>query len=470
MADQKSFPKFSENAIRYAWRQLAQRVGLAPIIPDGNGFESLDLEVNYGLPRKQRTDRPRVNVIPARPGAWESLLDLQKGDILYLPAERVFSWRAAPPFFQQLPVIMWGEGYEDGQMPFAADNGGGEVIVYADIISSTLFMLTRWEELVVPERDLHERFPASASLAYKQGFLDRPVVDEYAFILRSYIQRIFPGWQPSRRKYQLILSHDIDSIRSFRNHISGIKSIAGDLIKRRDFRQGLLRAGNIVKDSISPEQAANYQGISKLAQVSLENGLSGTFFFLAGSKSNLDSDFKIDSKIIKQSINQLQSNGFQIGIHPSYHTYNDLDRLLEEKALLEKTLGRPVREGRQHYLRFQTPVTWRLYEQVGLQVDSSLTYAGHEGFRAGTCHPFNPFDLQQDRELNLTELPLVVMDGTLRQYRALSIEEAEKSIINLAEKCRNVEGSFTLLWHNSSIHGEWAQWFEMYRRVLPRLT
>ena len=469
MVEHNFFSNLTENAIRYAWRQLAERAGLPAVDTDGNGFESLGIEVNYGIPQKAVNSRLAISVIPARAGAWKSLLNLPKGSIDWLPIDRVISEDGALPNISNLPVFLWGEGYEDGRMPFAEAFGKREIVIYADIIAATLFMLTRWEEIVVPERDLHERFPASASLAFKQGFLDRPLVDEYAMVLRCYLQNMLPGWEPIRQKYQVILSHDIDTIRSYRNLFSGIKSIAGDVLKRLDFRQGLSRSGNLIKDSFWPERAAGYQGISKLAQVSLKNNLSGTYFFLTGTKSIFDSDFSIGSPIINNAFKRLMEDGFQIGIHPSYHTLHDLDRLLDEKSALEKVLGMPIREGRQHYLRFLTPTTWRYYEQAGLEIDSSLTYADHEGFRAGTCHPFRPFDIQYDREMNLVELPLVVMDGTLRQYRALSLDDAETSITDLAKKCRNVEGSFTMLWHNSSTYDDWEPWFEMYQRLLPTL-
>ena len=108
--------------------------------------------------------------------------------------------------------------------------------------------------------------------------------------------------------------------------------------------------------------------------------------------------------------------------------------------------------------------------QVGLAYDSTMTYADHEGFRCGTCHPFHPFDTAQDRELDLWEVPLVVMDGTLCNYRDLTTEQGAARILELARRCKQVEGTFTLLWHNSSITGSWEEWFDMYARVLKRIS
>lgn len=41
----------------------------------------------------------------------------------------------------------------------------------------------------------HDRFPATASLAYRAGFLDRPQIDEYLEILWAAMRRLWPGLQ-----------------------------------------------------------------------------------------------------------------------------------------------------------------------------------------------------------------------------------------------------------------------------------
>ena len=99
-----------------------------------------------------------------------------------------------------------------------------------------------------------------------------------------------------------------------------------------------------------------------------------------------------------------------------------------------------------------------------------MTYADHEGFRWGTGNAFRPFDAEQDRELDLWARPLIVMDGTLRQYRGLAPAQGEARILELARRCKQVEGMFTLLWHNSSLDGEWHPWRTVYRRALEQLA
>lgn len=60
-------------------------------------------------------------------------------------------------------------------------------VVHADIIASTYFLISRYEEMVRRGlRDEHGRFPGKESLPYRAGFLHRPIVDEYRMLLHRW--------------------------------------------------------------------------------------------------------------------------------------------------------------------------------------------------------------------------------------------------------------------------------------------
>ena len=172
----------------------------------------------------------------------------------------------------------------------------------------------------------------------------------------------------------------------------------------------------------------------------------------------------------RECLEALRGGGFEIGLHAGYRTLGDSGRLAEEKGRLAGILGHGRFGGRQHYLRFRVPDTWRDWESVGLTYDSTLTFFDHEGFRCGTCHPYRPFDLERNRELGLWEIPLIVMDGTLRDYRRLSPAAAATHALALAKRCEAVGGTFALLWHNSSLEGSWRAWSEVYEGLVAWLA
>jgi hypothetical protein len=221
----------------------------------------------------------------------------------------------------------------------------------------------------------------------------------------------------------------------------------------------------------SPERNPYLWGIRYLANLSREHGLDNdAFYFMAAKPSLMDTGYDPASPRVKTVVQELREQGFAIGLHAGYYTLRDFERMADEKAKLDAVLGETAYGGRQHYLRFQVPDTWRNWERLGLTFDATMGYADHVGFRCGTCHPFCPFDVVQNRQLDLWEEPLIVMDGTLREYQGLSPEQSEACILKLARRCRKVEGAFTLLWHNSSLHGNWLSWKPMYARAVRALA
>jgi len=71
----------------------------------------------------------------------------------------------------------------------------------------------------------------------------------------------------------------------------------------------------------------------------------------------------------------------------------------------------------------------------------------------------------------LIEVPLVAMDTTLffHRYEGLSPDAAVCRVATLAERCREVGGVFTLLWHNTTFEGAYESWSRIYESVIDRL-
>ena len=349
--------------------------------------------------------------------------------------------------------------------PFVIANDE-EAIFNGDIVSSAFFMLSRWEEKYNNDLDPHGRFKYENSLACKFDFITMPVVDEYAMLLRKQLYILFPDIDLGKNNFRIKLSHDIDDIRRFGSVKQAIRTFGGDLLKTKSiklFIKSLLE----YKDSFRhPEKDPYFIAVYKLAKLSEENNIDSAFYFKTADISNHDSGYIMEDHV-KVCIKQLQERGFEVGFHPGYYTYKNYNEFIKEKEELDKVIGHDNYGGRQHYLRFDVNTTWKYWEKAGLKYDSTVGYAEHEGFRSGTCHPFNPFDIEEDREMDIVEIPLIVMEATLKSYRGLTYEEGLNSILGLINKCKEVEGVFTLLWHNTSIYRGWEEWFsKVYKKIV----
>ncbi|MDM8527693.1 polysaccharide deacetylase family protein [Anaerolineales bacterium HSG24] len=466
----RQYSPLTRNALSYTWQQLAQRVGIDFSKKDTTGFEPLNIKVYYSHLDNVKTNVPSIIVVPTTDIVWHDLLNCSSNSLTWVSTNQVVPSGIKLPFDDKTPVLLWGKGYTENHKPFVELRDDKTVVFYADIIATIFFMLSRWEETVVGIRDEHERFPATASVAYKQGFLDRPIVDEYALILREWIRVLLPTWTPKSHQFTVKLSHDIDHLARFSSIKAGFRNLAGDIIKRRNISQTRQTVVDLWWQQFNLALTPQMQGIKKLAEFSEQNGMQSTFYFMATDPSPYDKGYDLTSSVIRYCIKELLKNGHEIGFHPGYYTFNNPEQLAKEKSRLNIALRKTQYGGRQHYLRFQVPNTWRHWEQIGLSYDSTMGYAEYEGFRCGTCHPFQPFDVIKNRILNVTEIPLIVMDVTLKQYRHLSPQEGYLRIITLAQRCKNVGGTFTLLWHNTSFDDNWKPWINMYKLVLPYLA
>jgi hypothetical protein len=463
-----SNPLKTTEAVEYTWRQYARRVGLFVSDSSGSGFERLGLKIQYGLPDESNIlPEIGVYVAPCKAASWEALVTRAPESLRWLNARQVYPADIPTGLDNSVPVLFWGAGYEDGQKPFAEQLSNGSVVFYADIIAAAFFMLSRWEEMLPVERDQHQRFPAAASVAFRQGFLDHPIIDEYAIILREWIRQIKPDFNPPPGNFMLNLSHDIDEPFYYYPFFpNGLRVLYRDIIRAGKIKLALEDFGKILKGRLSDPY---YSAIIELGETEQVLNPPSMFYFQSTRRSKYDDGYRLEAAI-QSVLKNLQQAGFEIGLHPGYLSHGNAERLRQEKIILDSNLIRPCRSVRQHYLRFNPQQDWRIWEQAGFETDSTAGYAEYEGFRCGTCFPYHPFDIQEGRELDLIEIPLIVMDVTLRQYRQLEVEEARQIILRLAKRCQSVGGVFTLLWHNTSLYLDWQAWGKMYFDLLPELV
>ena len=334
-----------------------------------------------------------------------------------------------------------------------------------DIFAAIFFMLARWEEYVNKTRDKHDRFPAIESLAYKQGFLDRPIVNEYVEELKSKLLELDNNLKFKTHNYQLVLTHDVDVPFKFYSVKNFLRTIGGDLIKRKNISLFLKNITAFIFSKINYKKDPYYT-FDFLLDFYQKTKQKGYFFFMSGGKTIYDNFYSIDDRRIEEFIQRLKQEGHFIGIHPSYDSYKDSKLLSEEKDKLENSTSHKITFGRHHYLNFKAPNTWQNWEEVGMQWDSTLGYADLPGFRCGVCYEYSVFDILNHKKLKLKEKPLIVMECTIfeERYLNLNYEESYKKIISYIDTVRKYNGEFVLLWHNDRL--ETKEQRELFEKVL----
>jgi Family of unknown function (DUF7033) len=336
-----------------------------------------------------------------------------------------------------------------------------------DIFAASFFMLSRWEEYVNKNRDAHNRFPAYESLAFKQGFLGRPIVNEYVEELKSMLLELDDGLVFKTYKFGVMLTHDVDVPLKYTSFKNGLREIVGDIVKRKNIKLAIqniiLKIKVILGLEKDPFDTFNY-----LMDVSEKVGVKSYFFFMGKGLSKFDNMYDSGDEFINKLITNIKKRAHHIGIHPTYNTYNDVTQFTKEKQELEKNLDVNITFGREHFLRFEVPTTWQIWEDHGMSWDSTLSFADKEGFRCGVCYEYSVFNILTRKKLNLKEKPLIVMEGSFATYQPnIKPEDMEDKIKSLINQVRKYNGEFVFLWHNSSFNTSmWKKYQDIYERVL----
>ena len=335
----------------------------------------------------------------------------------------------------------------------------GTIYCGIDIFASAFFMLTRWEEAFSDLKDEHGRFPASECLAYKNNFLKRPVVNEYAELLWTLLTHL--GYRGNRisREFRIIPTHDIDQFRYWDQkkikHL--IKNLLGDIFIRQNPSLSGRRLWSFVSTLLGGKDP--YNKFEYLMTKAESVGSKARFYFIAGGITAYENNYSVLDRKVRREIKSINKRGHITGVHPSYNAYNNQELLTEEVSQLKEVSGDEITESRNHYLRFEIKTTWHILQQAGLKTDSSMYFTDIPGFRCGVCDEFPVFDILQRKRLNLIERPLIVMDTSFKNKEP---DVIYSEILQLKDTVKKYNGDFVFLWHNSNI--DTPEW-ESYKRI-----
>lgn len=363
----------------------------------------------------------------------------------------------------KIPIVSLSEDER-----FYSYGENGNLIINHDIISLPFILLSNLDEYYSKEKDKFDRFQFKDSISNQYNLISKPMVDEYAFWLRKIIIKNQPDFTIQKKESQIITTHDIDDLYRFTGFFKTIKSLLGEMLINRKPLEAFNSVLFLIKRIISKTNDPYLKGIETLYEDSLKNGYKSVFFFMGAESSSHDAGQSLDDTNIKSIFDKIKSSGMEIGIHPGFYTFRDAKLLAKEIKEVEMFSGSTIEYSRQHYLRFDCQQTFDHLETCGISVDYTIGYAEQEGFRCGTAHQFNPYNIKQDKPYNLIERPLIAMDVTLMHYKKYTKNQALSVLTKLYEIVERTEGDFIILWHNAYVYRNKDWYDEVYLAFLKR--
>jgi hypothetical protein len=313
------------------------------------------------------------------------------------------------------------------------------------------------DEAQIEERERNSRgiFPVASLPAPRGRVRTEPLVEYHAMALAERLQALIPEiaprsplW-PAGCRYAVVVTHDTDAVAlgaPMEILFNGVKSVTRlDALRMR-----------MMWDGLTLRDQEPLFGFEAWAEAERPIGLRAAFFVYGRHKVRPEIH-DCRSSVFNQNVDwdllrNLAADGWEFGLHPPIRAKYDLDEFLLGKEVLETRLGRPIYGLRHHYwaLDWRKPyLTFRKHVTAGFRYDSSIAWKDDNGFRAGTCLPYRPFDPERKTALNIYELPTAMMDGHVIP-RAGDMDTAMDRALQIADRVRRVGGVLNLDWHTEA--------------------
>ena len=339
-----------------------------------------------------------------------------------------------------------------------------------DIFSASFYLISRYEEYLPHLKDKYGRYAFENSLAYKNGFLDRPLVNEWINLLGTMLSKQFPNEAPVYRKsrgFKFMPTYDIDEAWSYK-HKSTFRKWAASAMNVLNGQFDILKERRNVNSGLAEDPFESYQWMNELHA---KYKLSPVYFFLVANKTG-----KFDRNILPkepalQELIRQQGQISRIGIHPSWQTGDNPILLKDEISYLGRTAGIKINISRQHFIRFSLPATFRNLLEAGITEDYSMGYGSINGFRASITSPYYWFDLEQNKATSLLLHPFCFMDANAFFEMGMMPEQATLEMKLYYERVKQVDGTFISIWHNTFLGTAklFKGWREAYENFIREI-
>lgn len=332
-----------------------------------------------------------------------------------------------------------------------------------DLFAAAFYLVTRYEEYLPYMKDEYGRFSAKESLPYREGFLEKPLVNLWADKLKEVLLSGYPEIRFKPRKFRFIPTVDVDAAYAYKQK-GWFRTLGGYInsLSRFEFPDMAQRTRVLAGMEKDPFDTFEYH-----LDLQKKYGLRTIYFILFAEYGLNDKNISVRNRKFQRLIKMLADYS-EIGIHPSFASSKNSAALKTEVERLSAVLNREITKSRQHFLMLNLPETYRNLINLDIREDYSMGFASMPGFRAGICDPHYFYDLDLDTKTPLRIYPFALMDGTLRDYMDTSNDKAMEHISRLIGEVKKVNGTFISIWHNESLSDQkrWKGWRTIYEELI----
>ncbi|QXP59890.1 polysaccharide deacetylase family protein [Olleya sp. HaHaR_3_96] len=354
----------------------------------------------------------------------------------------------------EISVLPW----EDTKCFFPA---GEKSAMPFDIFAASFYLISRYEEYLPHVKDDYGRFTAQESMAFKNNFLDQPVVDIWAYKFKKLLENNYPDYQFTKQQYNVIPVIDVPVAYEYK--LKGMmRTLSGTFIDVLTFRFKRLYQRYSVLSGFKRDPYDTYKYIINKQKSSKYKFV---FFFLLGDFSTYDKNINPQKQKFVSLIKHV-ADYCQVGIKISFFALTDIELLKEEKSRMEAIINNAILGSRQSFSKVNLPESYRNLVELEIPEDYTMGYVNHLGFRAGTCTPFLFYDLDFEVQTPLKVVPYQAIDFAFLKYSSLL--DKEQALNRLINTIKKVNGTFVPVFHNYTFSKQdrWKHFKSLFNIIL----
>lgn len=351
-----------------------------------------------------------------------------------------FEWKGLRAFFKRA-----------GDIPF-------------DILAAAFYLLSRYEEYLPHRKDMYGRYAHENSVAYREGFHDKPLINLWLQHFSRALQEKFSSFNPRTSGFTFLPTYDIDEAWSFKyKHWKRSAGAAVRDILRGRFRHFRLRRS--VLNGNEPDPFDSYNWLDNLHRPfrSGNHTVHPRYFFLVAAQNSRFDKNILPGQTALQTLIRRHTEKYHTGVHPSWQSGDNPALIKAEKETIEQITKTKITASRQHYIRFTIPETYRRLTDAGIHEEFSMGYGSINGFRASVASPFYWYDLEKEQTTSLLVYPFCYMEANSFFEQKYSPLQALDEMYYYYNEVKKVNGTLITIWHNTFLGT--AELFEGWREV-----
>lgn len=317
-----------------------------------------------------------------------------------------------------------------------------EVALPYDIFGATFYLLSRYEEYLPHVKDTKGRFPATESIAYKNQFLEHPVIDIWVSRFKEALLHNFPNSIKKVPVFKTKVVIDVPQVYAYRK-VGFLRTLGG---YSRDFINFRLKQSFARTQVLLGLRKDPYDMFSWLVNVQKQASTRFKVFFELGDYTEESKNIKY-SKRSFQSLIKMVGDYSSVGLLVSKSATESFFMLKEEKKRIEQITNRPLQHARISDYRITLPYSYRDLLDQEVTEDYTMGYPDTPGFRASTCTPFLFYDLDYEIQTPLLLHPFCIhikeiINSNNQTINTVNLEELRNSV-------KKVNGVFIVAFSNA---------------------